>query len=76
MHLVADQARQTRFYNLHGTRYHFLVTSFDQRHLLYISMIELLTKLDVIYKTKFGDENVSLDEFLELEKKFENNWNC
>ena len=42
----------------------------SQRHLLYISMIELLTKLDVIYKTKFGDENVPLDEFLELEKKF------
>jgi len=42
----------------------------SERRLLYISMVELLNKLDVIYKTKFGDENVSLDEFLELERKF------
>ncbi len=45
MHLVAGQARQTGFYNLHGTRYHFLVTNFDQRHLLYIYYLSTTSNL-------------------------------
>ena len=52
-----------------GTKHNKKIKDED-RHLLYLSIIELLDELDVIYNTKFGDRDVELNEFLNLEKDF------